>query len=74
MYNYNRVQKIWEKLNKLRKSCNGKRNINGTYSEKLHYNYLQQLSTLRLRVLGSWWIRMKGNEKLKLQPNIQSSH
>ena len=27
------MQKIWDKLGKLRKSCNHQRNINGIYSE-----------------------------------------
>ena len=45
----NRMQKIWEKLHKLRKSCNHKGNIYRIYSEKLHQNYIQQLSTLRLK-------------------------
>ena len=40
-----------QKLRKLRKSCNHEQNINGTYNEKLHYNCLQQLPTLRLRTL-----------------------
>ena len=40
-YIYNRVQKIWEKLCKLRKSCNHKRNNNKIYNEKLHWNCLQ---------------------------------
>ena len=48
-FDYNRVQKILEKLHKLRKSCNQKRNINGMYSEKLHFDCLQQLPTLRLK-------------------------
>ena len=46
---YNRVQKILEKLRKLRKSYNHKRNINGIYNEKLHYNCLHQLPTVRLK-------------------------
>ena len=55
---YNPVQKILENLSKLRKSCNHKRNINGIYNEKLHYNCLHQLPTLRhktkdLRRLGN---------------------
>ena len=45
----NRVQKILEKLCKLRKSCNHEWNINGIYNKKLPYNYLKQLSTLRLK-------------------------
>ena len=43
------LQKILEKLCKLRKSCNHKRNINRIYNESLHYYCLQQLSTLRLK-------------------------
>ena len=31
---YNGVQKILDKLCKLRKSCNRKRNINGIYNDK----------------------------------------
>ena len=46
---YNHLQKILEKLPKLRKSCNHKRNIKRLYNEKLHHNYLQQLPTLRLK-------------------------
>ena len=42
---YNHVQKIWEKLCKLRKSRNHRRNI----VEQLQYNCLQQLPTLRLK-------------------------
>ena len=38
-----------ESLRKLRKSCKHNRNINGVYNEKLHYNCIQQLSTLRLK-------------------------
>ena len=37
---YNRVQNIWEKLSKSRKSCNQKLKINGIYNEKLRYNCL----------------------------------
>ena len=62
--NYNCVQKIWEKLRKLRKSCNHKRNINRIYSERLHYNCLEQLPTLRLRMLRNKGIWVKGNEKV----------
>ena len=47
--NYNHLQKILEKLRKSRKSCNHKRNINRICNEKLHYNFLQQLPTLRLK-------------------------
>ena len=50
-YIYNHLQKLWERLRKLRKSCKHKRNINGTHNEKLHYNDLQQLPTLRLKTL-----------------------
>ena len=46
---YNNLQKMLEKLHKLGKSCNLKRNINRMYNEKLHYNCLQQLPTLRLK-------------------------
>ena len=49
----NHFQKILEKLRKLRKSCNHKRNINRIYNEKVYYNFLQQLLTLRLRTLGN---------------------
>ena len=42
------LQKILEKLRKLRKSCNHKQNINKIYNEKLHCNCLQQLPTLSL--------------------------
>ena len=71
----NRVQKLWEKFRKLRKSCMHKRNINRTYNEKLHYNCLQKLLTLRLKtwILGNYGIQVKGNEMLKLQPSIQPS-
>ena len=37
VHSYNRVQKILEKLRKLRKICDHKRNINGLYYEKLHF-------------------------------------
>ena len=47
--NYYRVQKILEKLHELRKNCNHKQNINGINNEKLHYNCLQRLPTLRLK-------------------------
>ena len=54
------------KLRKLRKGCNHKRNINGIYNEQLHYNCLQQLSTLRLTLLrGSYDIREFGWKKTK---------
>ena len=43
------MQKILEKLLKLRKNCNHKRNINRIYNKKLHYNYPQQLPTLKLK-------------------------
>ena len=36
IHSYNSVQKILEKLPKLKKICNQKRNINGLYCEKLH--------------------------------------
>ena len=48
-FSYNPVEKILEKLHKLRKSGNHKRNIKGTYNEKLHYNCLQQLAILRIK-------------------------
>ena len=54
-----------EKIGKLRKSCNHKRNVNGIYNEKLHNNWLLQLPSLRLRILENSGER---NEKLKLQP------
>ena len=38
---YNHLQRMLEKLRKLRKSCNHKQNINGIYNEKLHYHCLQ---------------------------------
>ena len=47
--NYNRVQKMLEKMRKLRKSCNHKWNINGIYNRKLCYISLQQLLTLVLK-------------------------
>ena len=50
---YNHLQKLLEKLSKLRKSFNHKRNINRIYNEKLHYNCLKQLPTLRLNTLGN---------------------
>ena len=34
---YNHLQKMLEKLHKLRKSCNHKQDINRIYSDKLHY-------------------------------------
>ena len=34
----NHVQKIWENLCKLRKSCNHNQKVNGTYKKKLHGN------------------------------------
>ena len=40
----NNLQKILEKLSKLRKSCNHKQNMNRICNEKLHY-ILQQLPT-----------------------------
>ena len=43
------LQNILEKLPKLRKSYNHKRNINIIYDETLHYNCLQQLRTLSLK-------------------------
>ena len=46
---YNRVQKVWGKLHKLRKSCNHKRNIKGIYNKQLDNNCLQQLPTLTLK-------------------------
>ena len=45
----NHLQKILEKLRKLRKSCSHMQNIIIMYNEKLHYNCLQQLPTLRLK-------------------------
>ena len=45
----NHLQKILEKLYKLRKSCHHKRNISRIYNEKLRYNCLQQLATLRFK-------------------------
>ena len=50
---YNCVQKLLEKSCKLRKSCNYKQHINKIYNEKLHYNCLQQLLTIRLTILGN---------------------
>ena len=44
---YNHLQKILEKLRKLRESCNHKAKL-----EKLHYNCLQQLPTLTLFRMG----------------------
>ena len=49
---YNHLQKILEKLGKLRESRNHKRNII-IYNEKLHYNCDQQLPTLSPRKLGN---------------------
>ena len=63
-FSYNRVLKILEKLHKLRRSRNHKWNINRIYYEKLRYNGLQQLPTLRLKILENCGIRKKGNEKL----------
>ena len=45
----NHLQKVLEKLWKLRKSCNHKWNINGIYKKKLLDNCLQQLPTLILK-------------------------
>ena len=42
---YNHLEKILEKLRKLKESCNHKRNINRMYNEKLHYNWFQQLTS-----------------------------
>ena len=58
-------------MRKLRKSCNHKQNIDGIYNDKLDYNFLNQLPTLRLRlrILGIW---EKGNEILKVQPSTQA--
>ena len=50
--------KILEKLRKLRKTCNHKPNINRIYNEKLHYNRLQELPTLRL---NTYDLRKLGN-------------
>ena len=50
---YNHLQKILEKLRKLRESCNHKQNSR-MYNEKLHYNWLQQLSILRLLKTNQW--------------------
>ena len=44
----NYLQKILEKLHKLIKSCNHKRNINRIYNCLFHYNCLQQPQNLRL--------------------------
>ena len=41
--------RIIGKLRKLRKTCNHKRNINRRYNEKLLFNCLHQLPTLRLK-------------------------
>ena len=50
---YSHLQKILEKIPKLRKSCNHKRNINRIYNEKMHYYCLQQMPNLRLKKLGN---------------------
>ena len=49
----NCVEKMLEKLRKLRKSCNHKWNINRIYNEKLRYYCAQQLPTVRLKILGN---------------------
>ena len=43
---YNHLHKILEKLRKLRKSSNHKRNINIIYNKKLHHKCLQRLPNL----------------------------
>ena len=40
-WTHNHLQKILEKIRKLRKSCNHKRNIFRIYNKKLHYNCLR---------------------------------
>ena len=77
--NYNHLQKILEKLCKLKKSCNHKRNINRINNEKLHYNCLQQLPTLRLNgPLGHWVFSPLGgllcSHMKKKPPKKQASH
>ena len=59
------MQKILEKLRKLRKSCNHKWIINGIYNKRLHYNCLQQFPTLRLKTLGK--LGNSGEKKCKAQ-------
>ena len=56
---------------KLRKSCHyKKKNINGTYSEHLQYNFPEELRILRLKILGNQKFRVKKIETLKVQPII----
>ena len=59
--------KILEKVHKLRKSCNHKRNINRVYNEKLHCTCLQQLAILRLKTLDPRKIGNLGERKWKAQ-------
>ena len=50
------------KIVQVKKSCNHKRNINRIFNEKLHYSCLQQLPTVRLKILGNF-----GERKWKAQ-------
>ena len=50
---------------KLRKSCNRKQNINRIYYEKLHYNCLQKLQTLKLKTLDLRNLWDSGERKWK---------
>ena len=64
---FSHLQKILEKLRKLRKSCNHKRNINRMYYDKLHHKYLQQLPNLRLNtraLFPVFWLKIRFNSNL----------
>ena len=75
-YIYSHLQKILEKLRKLRKSCDHKRNINIIYNEKRHYKCLQQLPNSRLRKLGNspgkkWKVQTAWLSFLPRSPGLQ---
>ena len=63
----NLVQKLLEKLRKLRKSCGHKRNINGKHNEKLRYICFQQLLTLTLKTYDLRKLGNSSERKLKAQ-------
>ena len=54
-----------EKLGKFRKNCNRMQNINWIYTEKLQYNFLQQLPTLRFNTQNPRNLRNLGESKWK---------
>ena len=57
------AKNILEKLRKLRKSCKHEQKNNGIYNDKLHYNRLQQLPTLRLKTYDLRKFRNLGERK-----------